>query len=1607
MANLYYFQGLFSQDEIETEYPELFNNLREGRLRELHFEKKHSPPNTLDIYSIRGKKTDRRMRLLFTTIEVDGKPCLFYLEKIDKHRYQDSKFLNNPQLIPDYITKQYGDRARLILTASLQGATTSAASSTNSLDNESMPLDILPMEVAEALSAAGSSATPAALGWWFDQAIRKPDENQLEASDFRLPKILRGKAGSGKTMVMVNLMDQAKRQSENGQVFVCITTSHFLLSEWKDKWYELPSSSVPTGARVEFKTLLQWIHEMNPALANRHQVVGLTEFTYWYQGKQKTAEKGPLANANVVYQELRVCSGYSPREYLALGKKKSILARSERMDRQAILKIMDAWKAEVANNPTWIDPSFVTLNSPHSVDLLFVDELPDFSPGLINALLRYCQKDPANPPALIAAGDELQRLYDEKSLFQYVKELFYQMNFKSEATNLFAELPTTYRLFYELENTLKKILELHQILLGKSHNKQAASTISLDKGPSSRPGRIDWYKQVSKEILDEIKQTLQENPNIIILTLPELIEDAKRLFNSSNIMSIYDFKGMERKIVVAWRIFEDPDLIKTSQVLRGLSKGSNQPATSNQKNVITTAYDSYPELSTAVSRLYTLFTRPRQRLIVLNPPCNKDHQLSWLMQQMEGTINKPNEWRPLADDLEVMDSDKSWLEYSIFLIKHENYHLAEEIFREHLRDHDIAEFQALRNQYGYTSPQPSLPNVPSSSSSQARIKPHSNKLESAKTQQNKKITERLNSLFETNYFLLYEAMTAKTNSFNRVNTLLTNPINVLPALSIKHLGKQLHSRTPNDKMSLFYWLCTNSQASQNLLCNLISSNEPIFMAICARVKLLQKTPYGPLDNDCFHLDSFAFSPEKMMLKMIAVIAYEVEISTIKTCRLMLRDIDPLHKLFYIKQIKNKPEKLNDFDKKEVSRLDNATLAEKNIRTLQPNREELLKDWFNLIMIHRSSQQTISHLLSDCLLTQRKQVILDRLEKNLLQEFIQQHESNPPNNRSDLLTQLDKLRDAILPHYPLSLICMIHLTIKPYLLAEQSYLKRLNDCHHLERMIILAELSTNIHLTCSLSSEIDEMKVQEIIALVFFEKAYKKPDSSLRQFQKQTRTTLLLILQEFIKAQAVKIGPELERLIEQLSPHHLQPASSNEQPIEDDNNINAEFLLAELDRITKQIKQALQSLPSTTIEAGFLRIARDKTSDYANSIKAVISWSQAYQNNSQPRATLAANSVANKANTFFQKVDKNRRPNRNEALSSTQSRPFVPRSMSEYFHNVRSPNVNHDFIVNSYISSEFKSIPQSIHYIRDKNFSGSSLSPNMPIWSAIQGEDATNQIISLFWRNPLLVNALIPNCLLQPMKPTQAKTDNSFLQWLCDKNNESRHGLLLHILEKNSCLYLIFIKHLIAAKMKIYFGAAETGNDFIYLNQLKTTQLGMAVLNKLIEGAEISDSCYLSQHLYTIQPVSCLNFLLGLAQTPEKFWPVELEKTLNDKGAYKDRIRYLFEIMTESNQAGRAVWDSFDKNKSFEARMIMLCTELFFKEEKASKRTLKLGQEFLNLPDKSLTAILAWINQSLTETIGDVLNNLSGLLRVIKDEIMDTLAEEETLCASSETAALSI
>lgn len=532
MKTVFYWRGIVGDVDLLSNYKRQIDRLLSGDYKGLSLEKLHGVKGP-SIFSIR---VNDATRLLFTTYK--GNICL--LSEVLNHKYESNPFLKDPQVLKAFLAKVGAS-----FDIKIEEKLVSSSSSKEELENElgkpdGTDVNFMPVD-------------------YYKQQFITLNTHQNQALHAKLPAIVYGSAGSGKTLVaLAMLQDYLLAQGHSlKDPILYVSQSPQLVKEMRDLWQNTVSPG--NEHKVVFMTYEDILKKQLPkdyALAQDSQT-----FKKWFAQIIKQAKYKHEANmpaSEEVWREFRILSGYGDEQaYIKLGGRQSSLIKEQRLIVcELYRKYLDELKAGHL-----ISAELSSLLAQDKYSLVVADEAQDFSYGQLKNLHGLAHHE----QIVYLLGDH-QILFDGKSRLSYLRYLLNTRGKKAQEV----ELPSTYRCPQLVVEVANRLIALKYAVTGGKADDVEASEMRVSEEVKEKKGEIQWIdpKDLNlKALRDEAKSV-----HLAVVTHPEYVEQAKKELGTALVFTPEEIKGLEYETIVVWRPLDNLDCERAANLLKDLEE---------------------------------------------------------------------------------------------------------------------------------------------------------------------------------------------------------------------------------------------------------------------------------------------------------------------------------------------------------------------------------------------------------------------------------------------------------------------------------------------------------------------------------------------------------------------------------------------------------------------------------------------------------------------------------------------------------------------------------------------------------------------------------------------------------------------------------------------------------------------------------------------------------------------------------------------------------------------------------------------------------------------------------------------------------------------------
>lgn len=632
---IYFWSNIRASTAIVKKYKDIFQLLSKADYRRVSLRIKKM--KGFRIFSVDVNYSDR---LLFSSIQIDGKPRLVFLEEILNHKYSRSAFLGNKKAMKLFIENK--SQSMPDLPDDLESLFEDHSPEEGQFDFND---EIWPVEL-------------------YNRELIVLNDTQREAVCVKSPAIISGPPGSGKSCTALALISRANPDFDR---IIYLSANPALVSEMEENWRALPPSADAKPNRVQFLTIDELMLELDSDIGNK-RLVNEEDFYEWYlsvynKSKTKDPQSDLLKDPSLVYQELRIACAFKAQEYQTLGLKQTLSKKSNSQAR--IATILMAYQSYLKANQR-IDLAFYEARIRRLCDMLVIDEAQDLSRLQLKLFLQLTGKD----FNVYFCMDSLQCLTDTLSPRPYLMDLCTKFHLVCNHI----ELTHSYRVFQKALPLVQTVINMRHEILGGVADRFEFTHFPIHCDEDSELGTVHWIDKPSSAQIAYLRELLN-NAGVVIVTLPLFVKEAQALFATQDrVFTPRSIKGLGYPIVITYRMLDNPLFRQCAPLLKDFNPVNTQGKTSRPR-----ADRSHPELISPFNLLFTAITRAKYGLIFVE---ESKHILTPIINPLKSLI----EPKPLLVHLEeTHSSEDDWLKEAVRQFKYNNKLIAETIFTNRLK----------------------------------------------------------------------------------------------------------------------------------------------------------------------------------------------------------------------------------------------------------------------------------------------------------------------------------------------------------------------------------------------------------------------------------------------------------------------------------------------------------------------------------------------------------------------------------------------------------------------------------------------------------------------------------------------------------------------------------------------------------------------------------------------------------------------------------------------------------------------------------------------------------------------------------------------------------
>jgi ankyrin repeat protein len=657
----------------------------------------HSKGNNLeklkgyDIYSIR---TNKKGRLLFSNLQMEGKKYLLLLEYLPNHGYKNSKFLKNGVL------ERFRNNQKEMIQKTEQ------------------PWEEISGKQAATIACHKNNPHSGLIGFepvdYYNSTFIKLNDTQGTVLNAKLPMMVSGPPGSGKSCVALTLLSHFLKNEENQNdkriLFVCLSEK---LAETMQNYWDKQLYSERTGtSEVIFKSYEDVLKNENPKF-NKLSRVTEQEIYDWLKVQK-------ISNPKTVLTEFQTLSPYSKEEYLKLGAKQSLYEDQD--DRNNVWSLFQKYTVWLKTNNKY-DIRFADMKKKGGYDLIAVDEAADFSPLAMMQLYNLAKNG-----KISFFMDTQQDLEDGLSKRIHLKKLMFKNNIKIVSIHL----PSVYRCPKAVVDLANRWLGIKAILSGGVADKDEYRNIQLANQKSKDNGQVSFTEKQFKEVYSNLRSKHKET-DIAVITTEEKKEDLKNKgLNKTLLFTSEEIKGLEFSAVILYKPFDLDAFkeinkrlveVKKDELKKNLHRSKQKPDISILSKLI-------PEMN----KFFTSITRTKNTLVI----CQKRHHHLKHLYRLLSVSEAKKTVSGSSNSVSIKTTTEDWFMLAKeFLYSHRTAKF-EEVCRNNLKKDPEEVKRQIHNTYTTSSSSSSSTSSSSTSTQNNRVSKKNSIKPSAKQRTNRR-----------------------------------------------------------------------------------------------------------------------------------------------------------------------------------------------------------------------------------------------------------------------------------------------------------------------------------------------------------------------------------------------------------------------------------------------------------------------------------------------------------------------------------------------------------------------------------------------------------------------------------------------------------------------------------------------------------------------------------------------------------------------------------------------------------------------------------------------------------------------------------------------------
>jgi hypothetical protein len=541
------------------------NKLMEGYTKTVKLEKIHHKAN---VYSIRASKGARIMGVCAPCFHQNNQSAFFVFAFFDQHQYKDLKFSNVSTLSHPVVDLDYD-------------------SEDTSLINQA--LDKIPEE--------GSIPKEhwCKAHYINRQVICFSDQQQDIIHFTSLPVIVTGAAGSGKTLIIIKILQNLVADLQNTQNpnYIYIAPTENLAKEAQKIFNGLLLQNNQTSTGVSFVSLEQFIKLHKP---EHQKLTNRQDLHHWLSNNSFHAQfKKLLSNMDYLIEEFKTAAIMTKEQYLKLGKLQSLYSTTE--DKKLCYELYTIYKKQNANSCQILFPE-LKKNKPQ-YDMVIIDEGQNYTIKQLMTLIG-CAKD----GKFMVFGDPLQNFTNKISVFPQLKQILQCTYLQKEPLK---KLQTAYRNPLPVIHFANDIITIRRLLSDGVDDECEALQLMPSTNATTHITPVEWITTLNQTNIKELITQLSQPETMIITMNEHHLNQAQQVFTLDPVILYPEYiQGLEAKTVFVYCPFTPETIKKINNHLKQIDI-NRDPTYMPGNNTLGT-----PEFTADMNKFFTAVTRVAQ-----------------------------------------------------------------------------------------------------------------------------------------------------------------------------------------------------------------------------------------------------------------------------------------------------------------------------------------------------------------------------------------------------------------------------------------------------------------------------------------------------------------------------------------------------------------------------------------------------------------------------------------------------------------------------------------------------------------------------------------------------------------------------------------------------------------------------------------------------------------------------------------------------------------------------------------------------------------------------------------------------------------------------------